>query len=109
MQRKPLVNLDNELKFIQSYFFLLKIRYDDKLNLHCNVEIPSPYKIPSLSLLVLFENVIKHNAINAEKPMNISMGIEGTYLFVKNNKNGLPLKPHSFGIGLGISAIVVCY
>ena len=100
MQRKPLVDLAKELKFIQSYFFLLKIRYDDKLNLHCDIEQSEPYKIPSLSLLVLFENVIKHNAITAEKPMNISMEIEGTYLIVKNNKNRLHLKPHSFGIGL---------
>ena len=100
LQRKPLVNLDIELNFIHSYFFLLKIRYEDKLNLSCNIENPTNYKIPSLSLLVLFENVIKHNAIHAEKPMNIRMEIEGTYLSVTNNKNVLHLKQHSLGIGL---------
>lgn len=101
MQNNPLATLDKELEFIQSYFFLLKIRYDDKLNLHCNIENPNQFKIPSLSLLVLFENVIKHNAINASKPMNIIIERRGQYLSVKNNKNPLPqLKQHSFGIGL---------
>ncbi len=100
MQRHPLVNLDKELKFIKSYFFLLKIRYDDKINLDCRIENAASFKIPSLSLLVLFENVIKHNAINAEKPMTISMEIEGTSIVVRNNKNNLQLKQHSFGIGL---------
>lgn len=100
MQRNPLVNLNKELKFIKSYFFLLKIRYDNKINLDCRIEHADLYKIPSLSLLVLFENVIKHNAINAEKPMTISMEIEGTNIVVRNNKNSLELKQHSFGIGL---------
>ena len=100
MQRKPLVNLEKELEFIQSYFFLLKIRYEDKLNLRSDIETPVQYRIPSLSLLVLFENVIKHNAINAEKPMNISMETEGVYLSVKNNKNRLQFKRPGFGIGL---------
>ncbi|MEO0526154.1 MAG: histidine kinase [Bacteroidota bacterium] len=101
MQGSTFVTLDRELKFIQSYFFLLKIRYDDKLNLHGDIADPEQYKIPSLSLLVLFENVIKHNAISVSKPMNIYLELGGGYLSVKNNKNLLPkVKQHSFGIGL---------
>ena len=101
VQQQSLISLEEELTFLQSYFYLLKIRFEDKLNLHCDTPLPEQYQIPSLSLLVLFENVIKHNAISLTQPMSISLQIEGDYLSVHNNKNPLPgLKPKGFGIGL---------
>lgn len=101
MQQETLISLKKELDFITSYFNLLKIRFDNKLNLELNIEKVEAYKIPSLSLLVLFENVIKHNAISETKPLNIELSISDNFLSVKNNKNPLAqLKNPSLGIGL---------
>lgn len=100
-QEQPLIPLKEELEFIQSYFYLLKIRFEDKLNLSCQIEQHESYHIPSLSLLVLFENVIKHNAISEHKPMHIQLHLTATHLSVENNKNPLhELRHPSLGIGL---------
>ena len=103
VQQKALIPLDEELTFIQSYFYLLKIRFEDKINLQLPGELNQrkTYKIPSLSLLVLFENVTKHNAISESKPIDLELQLNDTYLSVKNNKNPLThLKHPSLGIGL---------
>ena len=101
MQQKTLIQLEEELKFIESYFYLLKIRFEDKLHLRYQIENPQSYKIPSLSLLVLFENVIKHNAISTQNPMQIRLQLHDNYLSVTNNKNPMPIfNRESLGVGL---------
>lgn len=36
-QDQPIISLNNELDFIKSYLFLLKIRFDDFINIKCNI------------------------------------------------------------------------
>ena len=101
MQRSPLVTLQRELDFIYSYFFLLKIRYDDKIHLKTETQDTHQYKIPSLSLLLLFENVIKHNAINGTRIIQVDITMDEDFLTIKNNKSPLIIaKEESLGIGL---------
>lgn len=96
-QEQRLVPLHSELLFLDSYLFLHKVRLGDCIYLDNRVdETLWNMKIPPLTLQLLAENVIKHNAINAKIPMTIlfSYDKEEEMLVVKNEirqkKNILP-------------------
>lgn len=83
---KELVELKEEMDFIHSYCYLLKIRYED--NIDFQIQIPNEklsFKIPPLALQILLENTIKHNIISSAQPLKVVIGTDDNYLIVKNN------------------------
>jgi LytS/YehU family sensor histidine kinase len=98
---KDLVTLDEELKFLNSYLFLQKIRFDDKLQFEVDLPDLANYQIPPVSLQILAENALKHNIVSQEDPLKISIYQEGNYLVIRNNlQKKTVLKEESTGIGL---------
>ncbi|HEX5625013.1 MAG TPA: histidine kinase [Saprospiraceae bacterium] len=98
-----LSTLDQEIKFIESYYQLLQTRYGEgfKMNLKIDPEFRNR-EIPSLSLQLLVENAVKHNVISKLQPvyMEIRSTPEG-YLTVENNLNKKTrIAVESTGIGL---------
>jgi hypothetical protein len=55
------VSLKDELKLIEDYIALEKIRYRDRLNVSVEKQISTPCKIAPLILLTLIENACKHS------------------------------------------------
>lgn len=101
-QSKELVSLKTELAFLDSYVFLQKIRFDDKLKVEISVEGFEERLLPPIAMQMLLENAIKHNTIAEEEPLTIQIYIEGeSYIVVKNNlqKKRIPLEASS-GMGL---------
>ncbi len=81
-----LVPLKKEMDFIDSYMYLQKIRHQNNLTYETNVLAASFQKyIPPLTLEVLVENAIKHNIIDAEKPLHIKLSSQNGHLIVENN------------------------
>ncbi|MEO9483638.1 MAG: histidine kinase [Ekhidna sp.] len=84
---RELVSLSEEIDFVKSYLFLLRMRYPD--NLSVDFKIDSKYHdltIPPLTLQMLAENAIKHNVVSKAKPLHIDIYIEnGKSVVVKNN------------------------
>jgi two-component system LytT family sensor kinase len=81
-----LVTLQKELNFIESYIFLLKIRFENSLQIE--ISIPENEKsklIPPMCLQVLVENTIKHNELSIENPLQVRIYFENDYLVVSNN------------------------
>ena len=71
-QQQRLVTIESELSFIDSYIFLHKVRLGDCIRIENRIEADNyDLKLPSLTLQLLVENVIKHNIINMDMPMNI--------------------------------------
>lgn len=69
-----LATVGEELRFVRSYFHLLKTRHDQGILLKINTaETDLPRKIPALSLQILVENAVKHNEISPEKPLLIEI------------------------------------
>lgn len=96
-----LMTLGEELKFVEAYSYLFKIRFADKLFFDIDVEEKYlSWKLPAFSLQPLIDNAVKHNAITRSKPFHISVRTEGEWLVVSNPK--VPkLEPEpSTGIGL---------
>ncbi|MPR36862.1 sensor histidine kinase [Salmonirosea aquatica] len=85
---QPLTTLRRELQFIQSYFQLLKTRYGPGIDLRILVEAEQlEAKIPPLTLQLLVENAVKHNAVLPEQPLMVLIEARGQYLEVRNNLN----------------------
>ena len=71
---KTLVSLDEELQFIKAYTYLLSVRYENKLFFSIRIaDICLQKRLPILSLLPLIENVVKHNVISMQHPLQIEI------------------------------------
>lgn len=81
------VPLKKEIKFVDDYFFLQKLRDDDKIELVWKIENET-CKILPISLQLLVENAFKHNAATREKPLIVHITQTATAIEVRN-----PLQP----------------
>lgn len=97
-----LSSLQNELKFIQSYYSLLKTRYGDAIQIQIETDpAAEQYLIPSLTLQLLVENAVKHNALSKQQPLVIDIfTMAGNKLAVNNNLQRKKVKAPSNRIGL---------
>lgn len=100
MGNAELVRLSDELKFIESFVFLHKIRF--KENLVYNQDISDAClnkQIPPFTLQILVENAIKHNEISRDHPLRIDIRDEGNNLLVMNSFRKRLDEEESTGIG----------
>ncbi len=96
-----LVSLEDELQFLDAYFFLLQIRFDKKVQLHKKIDTHlKEYKLPPLTLQLLVENAVKHNKMSISEPLVIEVKAEGDRLNVSNNVSLREQHEASTGIGL---------
>lgn len=88
-----LVTLDTELKFIDSYIYLLQARFGEALKANIDIADCDRQKmLPPLSLQVLIENAFTKNAVSKSSPLSISINItEGNRVMVMYNKQEKPL------------------
>lgn len=97
-----MTTVENELRFLEAYKYLLEIRYAGKL--HVNVEVDKSlyaYTLPPLSIQPLIENAVKHNTISSSHPMTISISAdEDGYIVVANTITPKLEAEESTGIGL---------
>ena len=83
---EELIDLKDEIKFIQTFVQLQKTRFDRGLQVNIDVpEILQRKKIVPVTLQNLVENSIKHNIVDSETPLAIDIYAEDDYLIVKNN------------------------
>jgi len=103
-KNKELVSLFKELEFIESYFFLLQVRHENKLIFELDAKGPEKgtgkIMMPPCALQTVVENAIKHNEFSVENPLIIRLSLNGEYLKVKNNKRPKPYLVDSTSIGL---------
>ena len=82
-----LVSLQAELQFVESYFYLLKARYGEGLQLSVRVsDAAAKNLLPPLSLQVLIENAFTQNSMSKASPLCIAIDTPtDTTLIVHNN------------------------
>jgi two-component system, LytTR family, sensor kinase len=101
-QEKEVVELQTELDFINSYFYLLKTRFNGSLNISLEIEdkVKHQYIVP-VALQMLIENAVKHNISSKAKPLYVNVFTEsGETIVVKNNFQPKEVKEISTNIGL---------
>ena len=84
---RKLNTLKEEIRFIQSYVFLLTTRFGDNLNVSIETAHGfESYLLPPLTLQLLVENAVKHNLVSREAPLYIRIfTTENGFLHVTNN------------------------
>lgn len=97
-----LSTVQSEIQFIESYYQLLQTRHGEAVQL--NIEIDKryePYLLPSLTLQLLVENVVKHNVLSKNKPLVIDIfTTAGNKMVVNNNLQRRSVKAPSNKVGL---------
>lgn len=99
---RELVLLHEELLFLNDYFSLLKIRFEQavQLQLHIDPLAPDQYLIPPISLQILVENAIKHNEFSDAIPLVITIEMQQEELIIHNQVRKKILRKASSRIGL---------
>lgn len=96
------VSLEEEIKTLDAYIYLMKMRHEDALQTKSEINPKSyDYSIPIFALQMLAENCIKHNIISISKPLylHIYQKDEGT-ITVSNNYQPKHQSVNSTGLGL---------
>lgn len=95
------VTLKEEIDFIDNYIGILRVRFDKGLEFRFDINPDDmPKSIPPMSLQLLIENAVKHNAVLPDDSLVINILTEHSFLIVSNN-----LKPRvscNPGIGIGL-------
>ncbi len=100
---KEIISLQEETDLLQTYFFLQQKRHGSNIELisALSEQQKAQYFIPPLTLQLLMENAIKHNAVSKETRLVISLDItDDEYLLFKNNIHTRLSKQESSGMGL---------
>lgn len=95
------VRLRDEMAFVAQYVDLLKVRFPEGLEV--DVDIPESAMSRSVvpcCVQLLLENATKHNAVRPDKPLRISIRVEGDGVVVSNNRVPRLTRPASTGLGL---------
>ena len=101
IQDKNLVNIEEELRFLESYLYLIKQRFHNGLNVNIEVSPESLSDlIPPMTMQVLMENVIQHNQISESRPLNVSIFSHDGKLHIRNEIKEKKDVIESSGIGL---------
>ena len=96
-----LVSLKEELSFLDAYFFLLQIRFDQKIRLEKMVPSETEsLRLPPLTLQLLVENAVKHNKMSVQEPLVINVSVTNEELIVENNIRPREQPESSTGVGL---------
>ncbi len=94
------INLEDELKLIHDFIFLLKHRYSDNLLVHVDIKNMDGL-IPPLALQMLLENAVKHNVISKSRPLRVVIkDTDDRNIIVENNLQPKKSKPESTRFGL---------
>jgi two-component system, LytTR family, sensor kinase len=100
---RSLVSLREELEFARAYSFLLKVRFEDSVEVTENVPAHLlDRKVPPLTIQMLLENAVKHNAVSADTPLLICISAdEGPSLRISNKQQKILAGPsQSLKVGL---------
>ncbi len=101
-REKDVISLAEEINIIKDYLFIQEKRYGNAFQVNFSVSAieEQHYYLAPLTLQLLAENAIKHNAVLKEKPLLLEIFIEADQLVVRNNINPKLHPEKSAGLGL---------
>ena len=83
-RHRDLVPLSDEMRFAEAYVGLLQLRFGDAVSLRSDVPAEPGVLVPAVSLQLLLENAVKHNAFDRASPLDIQVTVAGDRIRVEN-------------------------
>lgn len=100
-QERKIVSLQEELEFIESYLYLLKIRFGENIYIAKHITTDAEkFHIAPATLQMLIENAIKHNVVSGKLPLKITITSYNGSITVANNLQEKHVKDPSAYVGL---------
>ena len=100
-QIKKVVSVKEEMDFLNSYLYLLRIRFGESISTSINIPVHvQSAEIPPNTLQILIENSVKHNAFSLKKPLVIKVYYIDEFLVVENNLQYKEENSESSNLGL---------
>lgn len=100
-KNEELVPLGEEMKFLDSYIQLLRMRFKDAMLINKDPQLEEGnYYVLPMALQILLENVIKHNYLTEEEPLDLEIRIDGESIVVQNSIQKKDSSATSIGTGL---------
>lgn len=108
---RDLVMISEEIHFLNDYFALLRIRYQEAVRLKIDIaeDILEQYMMLPISLQILAENAFKHNEFSLQDPLEITVYFEIDRIVVHNRVSTAPPSmasahfPEKKSSGIGLS------
>jgi len=97
-----LITLQEELAILESYTFLLRIRFHEAFQLHIELSEASKNQVRVVPhvMQMLIENALKHNSFSADEPIDIYITENSDSLIVRNALRAKRLLQRSTHVGL---------
>lgn len=100
-RENELVPVNEELKFLEDYIYLQKIRFGENLKVQQELDLDPKRMMIPLSLQMMVENAIKHNEISVESPLRIEISsTKDQRVVISNTKQKKELMEDSHGTGI---------
>ncbi|MEZ5351667.1 MAG: sensor histidine kinase [Bryobacteraceae bacterium] len=99
-REQDLVPLRDEMDFLRAYYSLLRLRFDDGVQLVTPSEAPSGVLIPPAALQMALENAVKHNEFSGAQPLVVKVEWSDGEAVVTNAKSPRPRPAETAALGL---------
>lgn len=100
-EEQTTVRLNEEMEFVAQYVDLLKLRFQEGLEVEVDITKEAGQRlVVPCSVQLLIENATKHNAVNADNPLRISIRAASLQVTVTNNRIPRLSRVASTGLGL---------
>ncbi len=81
------VTLEEELNFVNNYIYLLSMRHQTAVKVEKKLNsLDRNFQLPPMSIQILIENAVKHNAFSMDDPLHIIIKNEGSNTIVVENE-----------------------
>ncbi len=86
LRDEKLITLQKELNALESYIYLLKTRFQGKIDIQNALDLDTKdYLVLPLSLQILIENAVKHNIVSTARPLQVKIEAHEGFLIISNN------------------------
>ncbi len=86
LRDEKLITLQKELNALESYIYLLKTRFQGKIDIQNALDIDTKdFLVLPLSLQILIENAVKHNIVSNARPLQVKIEVDDGFLIIRNN------------------------
>jgi len=100
VRNEELISMQQEIETLKAYLFLIETRFGERIRVDIQINPQEDEYLVPLSLQMLVENAVKHNAATLKNPLTIQIFRENDFWWIKNNRKKMTDPVPGKGMGL---------